>query len=178
MARTGKDLRPIREPVPLPEPRSNVGFALRHLMQTFRQLVDSTIRARGMEISFPHFMVLKMLAQEPGLSGAQLARRHGVTAQSMNGLLRGMESTGMLLREKHPENRRTDAWFMTRSGLKQVTEGGEIADSIINRMLASISKADAARLAELLNECAAALQETAEPKRGARLSESSRIARS
>ena len=139
MSRTGKDLRPIREPVPLPEPRSNVGFALRHLMQTFRQLVDSTIRARGMEMSFPHFMVLKMLAQEPGLSGAQLARRHGVTAQSMNGLLRGMESTGMIMREQHPENRRTDAWFMTRSGLKQVTDGGEIADSIINQMLASIS---------------------------------------
>ncbi len=178
MSPTRSDLRPIREPVPLPEPRSNVGFALRHLMQTFRQLVDSTIRARGMEISFPHFMVLKVLAQEPGLSGAQLARRTTVTAQSMNGLLRGMESTGMILREKHPENRRTDSWFMTRSGLKQVTEAGEIADSVINRMLASISKADAARLAELLHECATALQDGAEPKRSARVSESSRISRS
>jgi DNA-binding MarR family transcriptional regulator len=178
MPRISRDSQPFREPVRLPEPRSNVGFALRKLMQTFRQLVDSTIRARGMEISFPHFMVLKTLAQEPGLSGAQLARRTSVTAQSMNGLLRGMESTGMIVREKHPENRRTDAWFMTRSGLRQVTEAGEIADEIINRMLAAISKADATRLAELLNECATALQDGAEPKRGARLSESSRIARS
>ena len=171
--KTAKDARPIREPVPLPEPGSNVGFALRQLMQTFRQQVDSTIRARGIEISFPHVMVLKTLAQEPGISGAQLARRTTVTAQSMNSLLRGMESTGMIVREKHPENRRMDCWFMTRTGLRRVTAAGEIADDIINRMLAAISKADAARLSELLHECATALQTGAEPRR-ARASASQR----
>ena len=133
-------------------------------MQTFRQTVDSTIRARGLEISFPHVMVLKTLAREPGISGAQLARRISVTAQSMNSLLRSMESTGMILREEHPENRRTDCWFMTQAGLRQVTQAGEIADEIITRMLASISKADAARLSELLQECAAGLQSGAESK--------------
>ena len=173
MPRTDKESRPIREPVPLPEPGSNVGFAIRQLMQTFRQQVDSTIRARGIDISFPHVMVLKSLAREPGISGAQLARRTTVTAQSMNGLLRSMESTGMIVREQHPENRRTDCWFMTRSGLRRVTEAGEIADEIITRMLASISKADAARLSELLHECAAALQGSAQPKRG-RVSASAR----
>jgi DNA-binding MarR family transcriptional regulator len=176
MTRINRDTRPIREPVPLPEPGSDVGFAIRHLMQTFRQMVDSTIRARGIGVSFPHVMVLKTLAREPGISGAQLARRTTVTAQSMNGLLRSMESTGLIVREKHPENRRTDCWFMTRSGLKRVPAAGEIADEIITRMLASISKADAARLSELLHECAAALQSSAEPKLP-RLSESSRIAR-
>lgn len=165
MARINKPARPIREPVPLPEPRSNVGFALRNLMQTFRQLVDSTIRARGIEITFPHVMVLKTLAQEPGISGAQLARRTTVTAQSMNSLLRGMESTGMTVREKHPENRRMDCWFMTAAGLQRVTEANEIADEIINRMLAAVSKADAARLSALLHECAAALQTGAPPRR-------------
>ena len=165
MTRTNRDVRPIREPVPLPEPGSDVGFALRQLMQAFRQMVDSTIRARGLDITFPHVMVLKTLAREPGISGAQLARRTTVTAQSMNSLLRSMESTGMIVREKHPENRRTDCWFMTRSGLGQVTQAGEIADGIITRMLASISKADAARLSELLHECAAALQGGAEAKR-------------
>lgn len=176
MPRIDKETRPIREPVVLPEPRSDVGFALRHLMMTFRQMVDSTIRERGIEISFPHVMVLKSLAREPGISGAQLARRTAVTAQSMNGLLRSMESTGMIVREKHPENRRTDCWFMTKTGLRRVTEAGEIADEIISRMLKSISKADATRLSELLHECAAALQPGTEPKRSRRLSESSRIA--
>jgi DNA-binding MarR family transcriptional regulator len=71
----------------------------------------------------------------------------------------------MIVREKHPENRRMDCWFMTRAGLRLVTQAGEIADDIINRMLAAISKADAARLSALLHECATALQSGAEPKR-------------
>src|SRR5262245_8470968 len=158
MAANTRDLRPIREPVPLPEPGSDVGFALRNLMQTFRQTVESAIRARGLDVSFAHGMVLKALAREPGLSGAQLARRANVTAQSMNGLLHGMEATGMRVREKHPENRRTDCWFMTRAGYRQIEQAGEIIEGIVSRMLAKLSKSDAARLSELLQECASALQ--------------------
>jgi DNA-binding MarR family transcriptional regulator len=162
MTRHSRDLRPIREPVPLPEPGSDVGFALRNLMQTFRQTVDAAIRANGLDVSFAHGMVLKTLAREPGISGAQLARRASVTAQSMNGLLHGMESTGMIVREKHPENRRVDCWFMTRAGFRQVELASDIIEDVIARMLASISKADASRLSELLQECAGALQMSAE----------------
>ena len=182
MARNSPDLRPIREPVPLPEPGSDVGFALRNLMQTFRQCVDSAIRDAGLDVSFAHGMVLKHLAKEPGLSGAQLARRALVAAQSMNSLLRGMESTGMIVREKHPENRRIDCWFMTRAGYRQVERVGEIVEGIIARMLATLSKGDAARLSELLQDCATALQSgagaDAKPARRARggVSGSSRTA--
>ena len=62
-------------------------------------------------------MVLKNLAREPGLSGAQVARRALVTAQTMNGILRGMESAALIVREPHPENRRQDCWFLTRHGV-------------------------------------------------------------
>jgi DNA-binding MarR family transcriptional regulator len=162
MARTSADVRPIREPVPLPEPGSDVGFALRNLMQTFRQRIETALREQGLELSFAHAMVLKHLAKEPGLSGAQLARRTMVTAQSMNGLLHGLESTGMVVHEPHPENRRTDCWFMTRAGYREMQQGGDIVEGIVARMLASLSKADAARLTELLQECATALQSGAE----------------
>jgi DNA-binding MarR family transcriptional regulator len=181
MARAATDLRPIREPVPLPEPGSDVGFALRNLMQTFRQRVETALREQALDLSFAHGMVLKHLAKEPGLSGAQLARRTIVTAQSMNGLLHGLESTGMVVRERHPENRRTDCWFMTRAGYRQIQQVGEIVDGIITRMLASLSKADAARLSDLLQECAGALQggtEESTRRAGAGLNGSSRTARS
>jgi DNA-binding MarR family transcriptional regulator len=164
MARHSSDLRPIREPVLLPEPGTDVGFALRNLMQTFRQTVETAIRGSGLDLSFAHGMVLKTLSREPGSSGAQLARRAMVTAQSMNSLLHGMESTGLVVREKHPENRRTDCWFMTRAGFRQIEQAGDIIENVMARMLASISKTDAARLTELLQECAAALQSGAEEK--------------
>src|SRR5690349_13037241 len=164
MARHSRDLRPIREPVLLPEPGTDVGFALRNLMQTFRQTVEAAIRGSGLDLSFAHGMVLKTLSREPGSSGAQLARRAMVTAQSMNGLLHGMESTGLVVREKHPENRRADCWFMTRTGLRQIEQAGDIIEGVMTRMLASISKSDAARLSDLLQECATALQSGAEEK--------------
>jgi DNA-binding MarR family transcriptional regulator len=164
MTRHSQDLRPIREPVLLPEPGTDVGFALRNLMQTFRQAVESAIRGHGLDLSFAHGLVLKSLSREPGSSGAQLARRAMVTAQSMNSLLHGMESTGLVVREKHPENRRTDCWFMTRAGFRQIEQAGDIIEGVMTKMLASISKADAARLSELLQECATALQGSAEQK--------------
>jgi DNA-binding MarR family transcriptional regulator len=164
MARIDRDLRPIREPVPLAEPGADIGLALRQLMQTFRQSVDAGLRARGNQLSFVHGMVLKTLAREPAISGAQLARRTIVTAQSMNSLLRSMESAGLIVREKHPENRRTDCWYLTASGLRHLQQANEVVDGVMGRIRASITKTDAAQLVNLLQKCAAALQDGAEEK--------------
>ena len=162
MTRSERTLRPIREPVPLPEPGADVGPALRQVMQSLRQNIDVALREHGIELSFVHAMVLKTRAKEPGISGAQLARRISVTAQSMNGLLRSMERLGLVMREPHPENRRTDCWFMTTFGLKQMQSAGEVVDGVMGRIRASMSKADAAKLVDLLKQCAAALQAGAE----------------
>jgi DNA-binding MarR family transcriptional regulator len=163
MVRNERAPRPIREPVPLPEPGADVGMALRQVLQTLRQNVEGALRARGIDLSFVHAMVLKTLAKEPGISGAQLARRITVTAQSMNGLLKSMQRLGLVLREPHPENRRTDCWYMTTVGLKELQNAGEIVDGVMGRIRASMSKADAAKLVDLLEQCVVALQGGAEP---------------
>jgi len=139
MVRTDRAPRPIREPVPLPEPGADVGMALRQVLQTLRQNVEGALRARGIDLSFVHAMVLRTLAKEPGISGAQLARRITVTAQSMNGLLKSMQRLELVLREPHPENRRTDCWYMTTVGLKELQNAGEIVDSVMGRIRASMS---------------------------------------
>lgn len=161
MARSDKSPRPIREPVPLPEPGADIGQAIRTLMHSFRHCMDAGLRERGIEASFVHGMVLKNLALEPGLSGAQLARRALVTPQSMNGVLKSMETTQLVVREKHPENRRTDCWYITTTGLKQFEQAGEVVEQVMGRIRGAMSKSDAARLVELLHQCAAALQGTA-----------------
>src|SRR5262245_15504858 len=164
MSRASDSSRPIREPVPVSEPGDDVGVALRQLMHTLRQNVDTVVRARGFNLSFVHGMVLKTLAREPGLSGAQVARRTIVTAQTMNGVLRSMESGGFIVRETHPEHRRADCWFLTRSGVRCLEQVHEIVGDVIGRMLAPLSRADVARLTALLHECRAALQpEAPEP---------------
>lgn len=158
MARIRDDARPIREPISVPEPGDDVGLALRNLMHSLRQNVEGAIRAAGIDLSFVHGMVLKTLAREPGLSGAQVARRAIVTAQTMNGILRGMERAELIVREPHPENRRQDCWFLTKNGARRMEQGHEIVDQVLKRMLAPLSRSDAAKLSALLRECAGALQ--------------------
>jgi DNA-binding MarR family transcriptional regulator len=157
MPRIRSDSRPIREPIPVSEPGQDVGLALRQLMHSLRQNVETALRARGIDLSIVHGMVLKNLAREPGLSGAQVARRALVTAQTMNGVLRSMESAALIVREPHPENRRQDCWFLTKNGARRMEEAHEIVDAVLSRMLAPLSRADATRLTALLRECAGAL---------------------
>jgi DNA-binding MarR family transcriptional regulator len=166
MPRIRSDHRPIREPIAVSEPGQDVGLALRQLMHTLRQNVESALRARGIELSFVHGLVLKNLAREPGLSGAQVARRAMVTAQTMNGLLRSMESASLIVREPHPENRRRDCWFLTPNGVRQMNEAHEVVDQVLGRMLAPLSRADAARLTALLRDCTEALQASGATKAG------------
>jgi DNA-binding MarR family transcriptional regulator len=95
----------------------------------------------------------------------------------MNSLLRSLEASAYVLREPHPENRRTDCWYITTVGLKELRDGGEIVDSVMSRMRASMSKADAAKLVVLLQQCAAALQAGAAEKPAASSASSSSAAR-
>lgn len=149
--------RAIREPVQLPEPTHDVARALKEVMHSFRTIVEGEIRARGEALSFAHAMLMMSLAREPGLSGAQVARRQQVTAQTMNVLLRNLESAGFAVREPNPENRRADRWFVTHDGLRHLEQGRLIADEVMRKMLVPLTAKDTDRLCELLQRCAMAL---------------------
>ena len=108
-------------------------------MHSFRTIVEGEIRARGEALSFAHAMLMMSLAREPGLSGAQVARRQQVTAQTMNVLLRNLESAGFAVREPNPENRRADRWFLTHDGLRHLEQGRLIADEVMRKMLVPLT---------------------------------------
>jgi len=149
---------PIREAVEIPEPTHDVGRALKEVMHSFRTTVESEMRSRGAALSYAHAMLMMTLAREPGLSGAQSARRAGVTAQTMNSMLRNLESGGYAIREPNAENRRADRWFLTEEGLRHLEQGRAVADEIMRKMLLRLTVKDADRLCELLQRCARSLQ--------------------
>jgi DNA-binding MarR family transcriptional regulator len=149
--------RALREPVRLSEPTHDVARALKEVMHAFRTIMEGEMRSRGEALSFAHAMLMMSLAREPGLSGAQAARRQQVTAQTMNGLLRNLESADYAVREPNPENRRADRWFLTQDGLRHLEHGRVVADEVMRKMLVSLTDRDADRLCELLQRCAQAL---------------------
>jgi DNA-binding MarR family transcriptional regulator len=140
------------------KPEHVVGFLLKSLHHTLRQAMDEALRARGLEMSFAHFATLFGLFSEPGTTGAQLARRAMVSAQTMNSILRRLETEGLIERGPHPESRRADSWSLTAEGDKQLARARVIGDTVFSRMLAALSAAEVAELQSYLRRCIAALE--------------------
>jgi DNA-binding MarR family transcriptional regulator len=145
------------------KPEDVVGFLLKSLQHSFRQSVDEALRRQGVELSFAHFAALFGLNYEPGITGAQLARRALVSAQTMNAVLRRLEDDGLVARRPHPESRRADSWQVTDEGVRQLARARAVGRSVVARMLSALSETEVTKLQSYLSRCIAALGADAMP---------------
>ena len=138
------------------------GHLIRELQQVLRTRIESRIRARGIWLSFPHAMVLTRLRDQPGLSGAQLARLAAVTAQTMNGLLLPLEKKGMIERRPDPENARILRCYVKPRGVALLEQGMREVDAVFEQMFGALSQRERAEFRRLLRQCIVALNSRAE----------------
>ena len=142
----------------LPEkPEHAVGFLLKSLHHSLRQSMDEALRKQGLGLSFAHFAALFGLHIEPGITGAQLARRVLVSAQTMNAALRRLEAEGLVERHPHAESRRADSWQLTDRGSVQLARARVVGDSVFSQMLSALSGAEIEQLTSYLRRCIVAL---------------------
>jgi DNA-binding MarR family transcriptional regulator len=146
------------------QPEHVVGFLLKSLHHALRQSVDEALRERGVGLSFAHFATLFGLFLEPGIPGAQLARRALVSAQTMNSILRRLEKDGLIERRPHPESRRADSWSLTKQGSEQLARARVIGDAVFSQMLSALSAPEVAQLQGYLRRCIAALEDNTDPR--------------
>jgi DNA-binding MarR family transcriptional regulator len=139
-------------------PGQGIGFLMKSLQHSLRQAMDQALRKRGLELSFAHFAALFGLHSEPGITGAKLARRAMVSAQTMNSALRRLEEEGRIERRPHPESRRADSWHLTPDGLELLEQAREVGAGVVARMLAPLAPAETAALEDYLRRCIAALE--------------------
>jgi DNA-binding MarR family transcriptional regulator len=151
----------------LDKPEQMVGFLLKSLQHTLRQTVDEALRKQGVELSFAHFAALFGLRSEPGITGAQLARRALVSAQTMSAALQRLELDGRIERRPHPDSRRADSWSLTATGLADLKRARHVADSIFAKMLAPLAATEIAALQDYLRRCITALETHATPRAAA-----------
>lgn len=108
-------------------------------------------------VALAQFAVLTALAEEPGLSNADLARRAFVTPQSMNEKLRELEQRAWVARGPHPAHRRIVQFELTDEG-RAILQSCDAAVTVIEqRMLADLDLDQRRRLVEALRTCIAAL---------------------
>ena len=87
---------------------------MRRILVHFRSQMDEQLRPQS--VTTAQLSALKAIREEPGLSGAQLARACYVTPQSAQALLTGLEEDGWIVRSKDPGNDRILASRLTPAG--------------------------------------------------------------
>jgi DNA-binding MarR family transcriptional regulator len=145
-----KDFGPAAEPT---RPEHVIPHLLKNLHHSVRQAVDEAFRLQRIEMSLAHFVVLLTLEYEPGIAGAELARRGFVTAQTMNSILRRMERDGDIERRPHPGNARADSWFVTKSGQAHLERARVVGEAVWMRMLSALKASEIKQLQNMLERC-------------------------
>ena len=96
----------------------NSGYLLRQAWHAFRAAMDSALRAHG--LSGAQYAVLSVLARDPGMSGADLARACNTTPQAMNGVLATLERDRLIERHPHPTHGRILQAELTSEGKQRL----------------------------------------------------------
>jgi DNA-binding MarR family transcriptional regulator len=131
--------------------RAPVGLALRAAHYAFRQALQEQL---PVGLSLPLAGVLIRVDEEGGLSAAELARREGVTAQTMNQLVMRLLELGLVERRHHRTHGRILTIHLTRAGRRTLDRCTASAADIEDRMLHGFSRAERRGLLAALQRCA------------------------
>src|ERR1700730_6609082 len=125
-----------------------VGYQLKRAQQALRTAMDEGLRAHGLQTPQPAALPPRE-ADEP-LSGAELARRCFVTAQTMNAILVGLERARLVERTAHAKHGRVIEARLTKRGRATVEDAHRTVFGIEERMLSKITPVRRRRLNETL----------------------------
>jgi DNA-binding MarR family transcriptional regulator len=122
---------------PAPSVPISPAFLVIGLGALVRAEVEEGLRAHGLTLR--HLSALGHLSREPGLSYSELARRAGVTAQSMQATLQQLERDGAVVRRTPPGRGRTARLEVTVTGTGLIARGHEVMTAADRRILDDVS---------------------------------------
>ncbi len=136
---------------------SRVGYELKRVQHYLRLKMDEALR--GLGATTPQYAALSVLAEEPGISNAGLARRSFVTPQTMNQILARLEAAGFVERRPHPEHGRVLQAYLTEEGERLRRDCATRVDAVEERMVGGLSEDERLGLLEMLRVCSATLRQ-------------------
>jgi DNA-binding MarR family transcriptional regulator len=135
-----------------------VTWALRRAELAVQALKEQRLRSSlGMAVA--HYTMLISVHSEPGLAGAELARRLNVTPQAVASLADRLESRGQLERRAHPRHRHVQELHLTDAGREVLRRADALVSEVEQKITAGLGRTDTVRLRALLEKVAATAQE-------------------
>ncbi|MDX3238413.1 MarR family transcriptional regulator [Streptomyces sp. ME03-5709C] len=100
--------------MPVRDPSEHIGYLIWQLSQAYAIRVEQALRP--LRLTQAQFSALMRLIANGATSGAELARRCGVTAQSMGTAVQGLAERGLVERRAHPTHGRIIEISVTPEG--------------------------------------------------------------
>jgi MarR family transcriptional regulator, organic hydroperoxide resistance regulator len=135
--------------------RRRAAQKMKRILIHFRSQMDEKLRPQG--VTTAQLQVLKAIRDEPGVSGAQLARSCYVTPQSAQSLLAGLENGGWIGRTRDRGNDRILAARLTPAGEKLLLTAERAAKVIEGKLWRGVPESSIKTLNAVLERCLANL---------------------
>jgi DNA-binding MarR family transcriptional regulator len=135
----------------------SVGYLIKRVQQNLRRTCDAALKPN--RLSMAQYAALRALADHPNASAADLARLCFVTRQSLQDLLIGLRSAGLVESADESARGRAKSLRLTPGGRRQLAQGHAAVLAAEAAMLEGIPQRDLRLLAALLTQCAANLEE-------------------
>lgn len=153
-----------------------LGHMVKSLEQELSGAKDAALRPMGLTV--PQYQALLVIADTPGISGAELARRCLVTPQTMTTVLGNLTVKGLIERRTVPGQGRAMETTITAAGKRLLGRADKKIVEVEELLSGQLTKADQQSLRKLLEKCrsafasvapaAAAVEESAPVTRPAR----------
>jgi DNA-binding MarR family transcriptional regulator len=113
---------------------------LRRSQHAVRTRLDADLATTG--LTTPQYTVLAALDRDGELSASDLAREFGMSAQTVNVLVKGLEADGLVRRVQHPTHGRVLLASLTVAGKRALARGREAASKVQDCILSGLSTSD------------------------------------
>jgi DNA-binding MarR family transcriptional regulator len=133
-----------------------LGMELKRVEQELMAAKHAAVKVAGLTV--PQYAALYVLAGNPGMSGAALARACVVSPQAMTGVLKNLEERGLVERTPHPWHRNVLETRITDEGRAALETADARASAIERRVFDEFSPDERDTLRALLARFAKAIQ--------------------
>jgi DNA-binding MarR family transcriptional regulator len=129
---------------------------------TCTSMIEGQVRSRLRErfsTTLPRFDLLAQLERAPeGLTMSELSSRLMVTGANVTGLVDTLEREGLVGREAHPTDRRSQVISLSEKGRRVFDEMAPAHEQWVDAMMGGLSRAAMAELFQLLGHLKASVQ--------------------
>jgi DNA-binding MarR family transcriptional regulator len=142
--------------MPQSETERAAGYLIKRVQQALRRRCDAALKPAGLSMS--QYAVLRALSDHPKASAAELARLCFVTRQSLQDVLGGLRTDGLVAPASQSAAGRAQCLQLTPRGHSRLDMGGAAMSTVESAMTQGLSKKKRDELSNLLTLCAQNLE--------------------